>query len=64
MLAGLAVGGMSWVVSVIDAPASASDLNRRRGYSSLTRPGVGLVFVPDPRNPRRLRPGVGLRAGF
>jgi len=63
-LAGLLLGGGAWVVSVIDAPASASDVNHRRGYSFLTRPGVGLVFVPDPRNLRRLQPGVGLRAGF
>ncbi len=63
-LAGLVLGGGAWVVSMIDAPASASDINHRRGYSSLTRPGVGLVFVPDPLNPRGLQPGVGLRAGF
>jgi hypothetical protein len=63
-LAGLVVGGVSWLVSAIDAPVSASNINHRRGYSSLTRPGVGLVFVPDPRSPRRLQPGVGLRAGF
>jgi len=62
--AGLAVGGGSWVGSMIDAPATASDINHRRGYSALTSPGVGLAFVPDPRNPRRLKPGVGLRAGF
>jgi hypothetical protein len=58
------LGAASWVGSVIDAGATASELNRRRGYSALTSPGVGLVFVPDPRNPRRLQPGVGLRAGF
>jgi TM2 domain-containing membrane protein YozV/ribosomal protein L40E len=62
--AGFVVGGVSWLVSVIDAPVSASDINHRRGYSALTSPGVGLVFVPDSRNPRRLQPGVGLRAGF
>jgi len=61
---GFVVGGVSWVGSVIDAPASAHNINRRRGYSALTSPGVGLVFVPDPRNPRSLKPGVGLRAGF
>jgi len=63
-LFGLLLGGAAWVGSVIDAPASASELNRCRGYSSLKAPGVGIVFVPDPRNPRRLQPGVGLKAGF
>jgi len=62
--AGIVVGGVSWVGSVIDAPLSARTINHRRGYSSLNAPGVGMVFVPDPRNPRRLQPGVGLRAGF
>jgi len=62
--AGIVVGGVSWVGSVIDAPASARNINHRRGYSSLNAPGVGLMFVPDPRNPRRLQPGVGLQAGF
>ena len=63
-LIGLVLGGVAYVGSVIDAPVSAGNLNRRRGYSSLSSPGVGLVFVPDPRNPRRLQPGFGLRAGF
>lgn len=63
-LFGLLLGGAAWVGSVIDAPATASELNRCRGYSSLKAPGVGIVFVPDPRNPRHLQPGVGLRAGF
>jgi hypothetical protein len=64
MWAGLAVGGVSWVGSVIDAPLSARTINHRRGYSALKAPGVGLVFVPNPRNTRRLQRGVGLRAGF
>ncbi len=63
-LIGLVLGGGSWIVSMIDAPVSAGNLNRRRGYSALTSPSVGLVFAPDPRNPRHLQPGVGLRAGF
>ena len=61
---GLVLMGGSWIISMIDAQASAKDINHRRGYSALTSPGVGLVFVPDPRNPRRFHPGVELRAGF
>lgn len=61
---GLVLMGGSWIISMIDAQASARDINHRRGYSALTSPGVGLVFVPDPRNSRRFQPGVGLRAGF
>lgn len=63
-LTGLVLLGGSWIFSMIDAQASARDINRRRGYSSLTRPGVGLVFVPDPLKPRGLQPGVGLQTGF
>ena len=63
-MSGLVLLGAAWVGSVIDAPASARDINRKRGFSTRSAPGVGLVFAPDPRNPRRLRSGVGLRAGF
>jgi hypothetical protein len=56
------IGVRTW--SMIDAPLSAKRINRRNGNTSLKNPSVGLVFAPDPRNPRRLRPGVGLRAGF
>ena len=59
---GVCVVAMGW--SAIDAPISSGRINHRRGYSALTFPGVGLMFVPDSRNPRRLQPGVGLRAGF
>ncbi len=61
---GLVLGCAAWVGSVIDTPASASDINRRRGYFALTSPRVVLIFVPDPRNSRHLQPGVGLRARF
>lgn len=64
ILAGLALGGITLVVSPLEAMGSAKEINHRRGYSALTSPGVGLVFVPGPRNPRRFQPGVGLRAGF
>ena len=56
------IGVHTW--SMIDAPLSAKRINRRNGNTRLKNPSVGLVFAPDPRNPRRLQPGVGLRAEF
>jgi ribosomal protein L40E len=53
-----------WIVGILDAPITATRINRKRVELAQNKPGIGLVFVPDPRNPRRLRPGVGLRAGF
>jgi hypothetical protein len=50
--------------SGIDAYFSAEEINWKNGYTAREKPSVGLVFVPDPRNPRRLQPGVGLQAGF
>jgi hypothetical protein len=58
----LMAGG--WIGSIVDAPLTASRNNRIRSDYDRSMPKVGLIFVPDPRNPRRLRPGVGLRAGF
>jgi TM2 domain-containing membrane protein YozV len=60
---GGAVWSGAWLWSVIDAPLTARRINRGMddaGGSS----SFGLVFIPDPRNPRRLQPGIGLRAGF
>jgi len=58
----LMVGAM--VGSLIDAPLTARRFNRMNSDYEQSRPKIGLIFVPDPRNPRRLQPGVGLRAGF
>jgi len=58
----LMAGG--WIGSIVDAPLTASRNNRIRSDYERSMPKIGLIFVPDPRNPRRVQPGVGLRAGF
>jgi ribosomal protein L40E len=60
----LGLGAACWLGSIIDAPISARDINRKRGYTTRSAPGVGLVFIPDPRGSGHAKPGVGLRAGF
>jgi len=52
------------VFAMADAFITAKGVNRKNGFAGLQDPGVGLVFVPDPGEPGRARPGVGLRAGF
>jgi len=58
----LMAGG--WIGSIVDAPLTASRNNRIRSDYERSMPKIGFIFVPDPRNPRHLQPGLGLRAGF
>jgi len=61
---GLGICCADAIWSWVDAPISASRINRERGYTLKPSPRLNLTLTPDPRNHRKMNPGVSLTKRF